>query len=82
MSQERQEVSRDLNPMNYSVWDSLIGKVYAGRIENFTGQELKDKEKKGGMKYLLLKFISPYLPGKRDLIVDSEDGGHIDYFLD
>jgi hypothetical protein len=35
--------SPDLNPMNYNMWDSLSEKVYAGGIEKFTEQELKDK---------------------------------------
>jgi hypothetical protein len=33
----------DLNPMDYTMWDSLSEKVYAGRTENFTEQEHKDK---------------------------------------
>ena len=38
------------------------------KVENkFTEQELKDNaKKKSGMKYQLLKFVSPYLPRKRD----------------
>jgi hypothetical protein len=35
--------SNDLNPMDYTMWDSLSEKVYAGRTEKFTEQELKDK---------------------------------------
>jgi hypothetical protein len=35
--------SPDLNPMDYSMCDSLSEKVYAGRTEKFTEQELKDK---------------------------------------
>jgi hypothetical protein len=34
--------SSDLNPMDYTMWDSL-SEVYNGRIEKFTEQELKDK---------------------------------------
>jgi hypothetical protein len=35
--------SPDLNPMDYTIWDSLSEKVYAGRTEKFTEQEHKDK---------------------------------------
>ena len=37
--------SPDLNPMDYSVWDSLNEKVYGKRTEKFTEQDLKDKIK-------------------------------------
>jgi hypothetical protein len=36
-------VRPDLNPMDYTMWDSLSEKVYAGRTEKITEQELKDK---------------------------------------
>jgi len=39
-SQEQTPRSPDLNPLDYSVWDILQERVYAGRLEPFTN--LKD----------------------------------------
>jgi hypothetical protein len=44
--------SPDLNPMDYTTWDSLSEKVYAGRTEKFTEEELKEKSRRSGQKYL------------------------------
>jgi hypothetical protein len=35
--------SPNLNPMDYTMWDTLSEKVYAGRTEKFTEHEVKDK---------------------------------------
>ena len=35
--------SPDLNPMDYTIWDSLSEKVYKGRTQKFTENELKEK---------------------------------------
>ena len=35
--------SPDLNPMDYTIWDSLSEKVYKGRTHKFTENELKEK---------------------------------------
>jgi hypothetical protein len=35
--------SPNLNPMDYTMWDSLSEKVYASRTDKFTEPELKDK---------------------------------------
>ena len=81
MNQVRYKVSPDLNPMNYSVWDSLIEKVYAGRTEKFTEQELNYKIEEKRDKLSVAKiyyYISSWK--KRLRLVDSEDGGNIDYF--
>ena len=36
--------SPDCNPMDYAVWDSLSQKVYAGKQDKFTENELKKKQ--------------------------------------
>jgi hypothetical protein len=69
--------SPDLNPMDYTMWDSLSEKVYAGRTEKFTEQELKDKIQKWAE-------ISPakiVAWKKRLRLVCGQDGGHIDHLL-
>ena len=74
--------SPDLNPMDYSVWDSLSEKVYAGRTEKFTEQELKDRiEQMWGEITVgeIRKSISSWK--KRLRLVHSEDGGHIDHLV-
>ena len=35
--------SPDLNPMDYTIWDSLYEKVYKGRTQKFTENDLKEK---------------------------------------
>ena len=58
MNQVRYEVSRR--------YRSKIEKVYVGKTEKFTEQELKDKIKEKWDKILVAKFVSPYVLGKRD----------------
>ena len=38
--------SPDCNPMDYAVWDSLSQKVYAGKQDKFTENELKKTDLK------------------------------------
>ena len=64
------------------VWDSLSEKVYAGRTEKFTEQELKDRiEQMWGEITVgeIRKSISSWK--KRLRLVHSEDGGHIDHLV-
>ena len=35
--------SPDVNPMDYSIWDSLTEKVYKGRSDKFDVEQLKER---------------------------------------
>ena len=60
--------SLDLNPMDYTIWDSLSEKVYKGRTQKFTENELKEKSgRKSGRKLLCKKSGSQSGHSKRDL---------------
>jgi hypothetical protein len=62
------------------MWDSLSEKVYRGRTEKFTKEELKQRIT--GKKYILLNLESPLDRGKRDFgAVCGEDGGPIDHLF-
>lgn len=75
--------SPDLNPMDYSVWDSLSEKVYAGRTEKFTEQELKDRIKEKWDEITVAEIRKSITSWKKRLrLVNSEDGGHIDHLLE
>ncbi len=41
--------SPDCNPMDYSIWDFISEKVYTGRTEKFTENELKPGFLKNGL---------------------------------
>jgi hypothetical protein len=58
--------SHDLNPMDYTMWDSLSEKVYAGRTEKFTEQELKDNIQEKWAAISLAELGSPLEHGRRD----------------
>jgi hypothetical protein len=51
---ERPPQTPDLNPMDYTMCDSLSEKVYAGRTEKFTLQSrnFRTKSRRSGQKYL------------------------------
>ena len=72
--------SPDCNPMDYAVWDSLSQKVYAGKQDKFTENELNKKD----LKVLerlgeIQKTISVWK--KRLRTVVAESGGHIDHLV-
>ena len=79
----RYEVSPDLNPMDYSVWDLLTKNVYAGRTEKFTEQEPKDKIKEKWDEMPVAEILKSISSRKKKLrMIDPKDGGHIDHLLD
>ena len=70
--------SPDLNPMDYSIWDSLSEKVYKGRTEN----ELKDKIREKWEEISVgdcRKAIGLFK--KRLSAVCSQDSGHIEHLF-
>ena len=74
--------SPDCNPMDYAIWDALSEKVYSGRTEKFTEDELKAKILEKWEEISLesvRKTISSFK--KRLRLVDDQDGGHIDHLL-
>ena len=74
--------SPDCNPMDYAVWDSLSQKVYAGKQDKFTENELKKQIQKCWKDITLgeiQKTISVWK--KRMRTVVAENGGPIDHRL-
>jgi hypothetical protein len=70
----------DLIPMDYTMWDSLSEKVYAGRTEKFTEQELKDKIQENWAVISLAEIRKSIGAWKKRLrLVCGQDGGHIDH---
>ena len=74
--------SPDLNPMDYTIWDSLYEKVYKGRTQKFTENELKEKiwEK---WEEITLEEVRKSIGSfkKRLRAVCEQNGGHIDRLL-
>ena len=56
--------SPDCNPMDYAVWDSLSQKVYAGKQDKFTENELKKQIRKCWNDITLEKYKIQYQFGK------------------
>ncbi|XP_064608664.1 amine oxidase [flavin-containing] B-like [Liolophura sinensis] len=56
--------SPDCNPMGYSVWNSLSEKVYEGRTEKFTEDELKARIKDCWKKLLLRRMRAQSVHGR------------------
>ena len=74
--------SPDCNPMDYAVWDPLSQKVYAGKQDKFTENELKKTIRKCWKDITLgeiQKTISVWK--KRLRTVVAENGGHIDHLV-
>ena len=74
--------SPDCNPMDYAVWDSLSQKVYAGKQDKYTENELKKHIRKCWKDITLgeiKKTISVWK--KRLRTVVAENGGHIDHLV-
>ena len=74
--------SPDCNPMDYAVWDSLSQKVYAGKQNKFTENELKKQIRKC-WKDITLREIQKTISvwNKRLRTVVAENGGHIDHLV-
>ena len=90
----QREISRDLNvsrtsvrPMTkeriraYTIWDSLAEKVYKGRTQKFTENELKEKIRK--WEEITLEEVRKSIGSfkKRLRAVCEQNGGHIDHLL-
>ena len=74
--------SPDLNPMDYSVWNSLSEKVYKGKVEKFTEDELKRKIRSAWKKISLSEIRNSISSWKKRLrTVVEQDGGPIDHLL-
>ena len=74
--------SPDLNPMDYTIWDSLSEKVYKGRTQKFTENEQKEKIREKWEEITLeevRKSIGSFK--KRLRAVCEQNGGHIDHLL-
>ena len=74
--------SPDLNPMDYTIWDSLSEKVYKGRTQKFTENELKEKIREKWEEITreeVRKSIGSFK--KRLRAVCEQNGGHIDHLL-
>ena len=56
--------SPDCNPMDYAVWDSLSQKVYAGKQDKFTENELKYRFESVGKTLPSEKYKRQYQFGK------------------
>ena len=70
----------DLNPMDYTIWQSLAEKVYAGQPNAFTEEQLKEKIKESWREISLneiRKSISPWKARLRSVI--EQDGGSTDH---
>ena len=75
-------MSPDLNPMDYSIWNSLSEKVYEGRKEKFTEAELKKKLKQSWQKITLKevhKAVRGWKPRLREVF--ENNGGPIEHLL-
>ena len=75
--------SPDCNPMDYAVWDSLSQKVYAGKQDKFTENELKKTQIRNFWKDITLGEIQKTISvwKKRLRTVVAENGGHIDHLV-
>ena len=75
--------SPDCNPMDYAVWDSLSQKVYAGKQDKFTENELKKTQIRKFWKDITLGEIQKTISvwKKRLRTVVAENGGHIDHLV-
>jgi transposase len=74
--------SPDCNPMDYSVWNSLSEKVYEGRTEKFSEEELKARIKRCWKKITLKEIQSSIGSWKKRLrTVSRENGGPIDHLF-
>ena len=68
--------------MDYSIWDSLSEKVYKGRTEKFTEEELKRKIRKCWKEISLGEVQKAVGSWKKRLrLVYKQDGGPIDHLL-
>ena len=74
--------SPDLNPMDYTIWDSLSEKVYKGRTQKFTENELKEKIR-GKWVEITLEEVRKSIGSfkKRLRAVCEQNGGHIGHLL-
>ena len=74
--------SPDCNPMDYCVWNSLSEKVYEGRMDKFTEEELKTKIKESWKRITLEEIHSCISSWKKRLrAVCRENGGPIDHLF-
>ena len=74
--------SRDGNPMDYNVWDSLVEKVYSGRTTVFKEEELKDVIKQKWQEIPQDEVQKAILPWKNLLRgFCDESGGHIHHLF-
>ena len=72
-----------LNPMDYSVWDLLTKKAYAGRTEKCTEPESKDKTKEKWNEISVAEIRKSLSTWKKRLWLDDSKGGsNIDHLFD
>ena len=74
--------SPDLNPMDYSIWDSLSEKVYKGRNKKFTEEELKQRITECWEEITLDEIRKSIGAWKKRLrTVFQQEGGPIDHLV-
>ena len=74
--------SPDCNPLDYSIWNSLSEKVYEGRKEKFTEEELKARIKNCWKKITVKEIRDSIRSWKKRLrTIHRQDGGPIDHLF-
>lgn len=74
--------SPDCNPMDYAIWNSLSEKVYEGRRDPFTEDELKERIREKWDEISLPEIRQSISQWKKRLAaVCAQNGGHIDHLF-